>query len=80
MPMMDTEKLLAIPKLPVSTGELMGKAVVETLQIWKGVPDWLAGLCFDTTSLNTGINMDAITVIQKAFDKCLLFLACHHIF
>lgn len=75
---LNTEKLLAIPKLPVSTGELMGNAVVQTLQDWKGVPDWLAGLCFDTTSANTGINTGAITVIQRAFDKRLLLLACRH--
>ena len=75
---LNTEKLLAIPKLPVSTGELMGNAVVQTLQDWKGVPDWLAGLCFDTTSTNTGINTGAITVIQRAFDKRLLLLACRH--
>jgi len=75
---LNTEKLLAIPKLPVSTGELMGNAVVQTLQDWKGVPEWLAGLCFDMTSANTGINTGAITVIQQAFDKRLLFLACDH--
>jgi len=75
----DVEKLLAIPKLPGSgTGLLMGNAVVEALQQWPGVPEWLAGLCFDTTSANTGIHAGAITVIQKAFDKRLLFLACRH--
>ena len=73
-----TEKLLAIPKLPISTGEIMGNAVVQTLQDWDGVPDWLAGLCFDTTSSNTGIHTGAITVIQRAFEKRLLFLACRH--
>ena len=57
----NTEKLLAIPRLPTSTGELMGKAVVQTLQDWKGVSDWLAGLCFDTTSSNTGIHNGAIS-------------------
>jgi hypothetical protein len=74
----NTEKLLAIPKLPTTTGALMGKAVVQTLQDWKGVPDWLAGLCFDTTSSNTLIHTGAITVIQRMFDKRLLFLACRH--
>jgi len=75
---LNVEKLLAIPKLPVSTGELMGNAVVQTLQDWKDVPYWLAGLCFDTTSSNTGVNTGAITIIQRAFDKRLLFLACRH--
>ena len=38
----------------------------------------MAGLCFDITSSNTGIHQGAITVIQQAFDKRLLFLACRH--
>ena len=75
---LNVEKLLAIPILPASTGELMGNAVVETLREWQGVPEYLAGLCFDTTSANTGIHTGAITVIQKALDKRLLFLACRH--
>jgi hypothetical protein len=74
----NTEKLLAIHKLPMSTGQLMGKTVVETLQDWMGVSDWLAGLCFDTTSSNTGIHSGGITVIQQMFDGRLLFLACRH--
>jgi len=60
----NVEKLLAIPKLPESTGELMGNAVVQTLQDWEGVTDWLAGLGFDITSSNTGVHTGAITVIQ----------------
>ena len=76
------QKLLAIPKLSGSgTGGMMGNKVVEILRQWEGVPEWLAGLCFDTTSANTGIHKGAITVIQKAFEKRLLFLACrHHMF
>ena len=68
-------KLLENPKLSETTGELMGNAVVQTLQDWEGVSDWLAGLCFDTTSSNTGVHTGAITVIQRAFDRRLLFLA-----
>jgi len=75
----NVEKLLAIPKLPVSTGELMGNIVVQTLQGWNDAPDWLVGLCFDTTSSTTGVHTSAILVIQQAFDKRrLLFLACRH--
>lgn len=72
------EKLLAIPKLSTGTGLQMGKTIVEVLQDWNGVPEWLAGLCFDTTSSNTGVHTGAISVIQKAFEKRLLFLACRH--
>lgn len=78
----EIEKLLAIPKLPGSgTGIRMGNKVVEILRQWEGVPQWIAGLCFDTTSANTGVHNGAITVIQRAFDKRILFLACrHHMF
>ena len=73
------EKLLAIPKLPGSgTGVMMGSKVVEVLKQWEGVPEWLAGLCFDTTSANTGLHNRAINIVQQAFDKRLLFLACRH--
>jgi len=44
------------------------------------VSECLTGLCFDTTSANTGVNGPAM-VIQEAFDKRLLFLVCrHHLF
>ena len=47
----NVDKLLAIPKLPGSgTGRMMGNAVVDELHQWTGVPELLAGLCFDTTS------------------------------
>ena len=73
----DVEKLLAISKIQGSgTDNLMGNAVINVLQHWMGVPEWLAGLCFDTTSSNTNIHNGAIAFIQQAFDKCLLFLAC----
>jgi len=57
------EKLLAIPKLPgCGTGRLMGNAVVDVLRQWTGVQEWLAGICFDTTSANSGIHMEQITL------------------
>ena len=75
----NVETLLAIPKLPGSgTGRLTGNAVVDALRQWTGMPEYLAGFCFDITRANTGVHTGAITVIQKAFDKQLLFLACRH--
>ena len=68
-----TEKLLAIPKLPISTGEIMGNAVVQTLQDWDGVPHWLAGQCFDTTSSNTGIYTGAISHSACIWETPLVF-------
>ena len=52
----EIEKLLAIPKVPGSgTGVLVGNKVFEILRQWDGVPEWLAGLYFDTTSSDTGV-------------------------
>lgn len=66
---MNTEKLLGISKLQSGTGLMMGNAAVQLLQDWDKIPEFLAGLCFDTTSANTGIHTGAITIIQKAFGK-----------
>ena len=77
------EKLLAIPKLPGSgTGFLMGNKIVEIIRQWKGMPECTSWFVFfNTTTANTGVHNGAITVMQQAFDKCLLFLACrHHIY
>ena len=73
---LNVEKLLVIPKLSLSTGELMGNSIVEVLKKRKDVPDWLVGFCFDTPSSNTGGHASAITIIQKAYDKvyCLFVL------
>jgi len=75
---LDVEKLLGIPMLPVGTGVMMGNKVVEFVRDWPGVEEHLAGLCFDTTASNTGIHAGAITVVQQAFNRRLLFLACRH--
>ncbi|ESO02990.1 hypothetical protein HELRODRAFT_173825 [Helobdella robusta] len=73
----NVEKLIAIPKVG-GTGINIGTTIVQLLQNWEGVSNWLAGLCFDTPSSNTGIHTGAITIIQKSFNKHLLFLACRH--
>ena len=50
----------------------MANSVVEVLKKWKEKKN------FATRSSNTGIHAGVITIIQKANDKCLLFLACRH--
>ena len=75
---LDIEKLLGIPMLPVGSGTMMGQKVVEFVREWAGVGEHLVGLCFDTTSSNTGIHTGAITVVQQSLKRRLLFLACRH--
>ena len=72
------KKLMAIPKLSVSTSELMGILVIKVLKEWKDVPDWLPGLCFDTKSSNADVQNCAITIIHQAYGTHSLLLACNH--
>lgn len=67
------DKLLGIAKLV-----LMGQKTVEFLREWPGLEERLTGLCFDTNTGNTGIHTGTITIVQQAFNKRLLFLACRH--
>lgn len=69
----EVEKLLDIPAISFGTGLEMGNAIMKLLTDWHGVDDFLAVLCFDTTSVNTSIHIGAITVVQNAFNKRLLF-------
>ena len=75
---LNIEKLLAIPKHTMNTGQLMGNTVIQTLLNWKDVHDWFASICFHTTSSNPGAHTGAITVIWQVHHKHVLFLACRH--
>ena len=59
---LNIEKLLAIPKHTMNTGQLMGNTVIQTLLNWKDVPDWFASICFDATCSNLSVHTGAITV------------------
>ena len=47
----------------------------EFFRVWPGFEEYLADLCFDTTSGNTGIYTAAITIVQQSFNRCLLLRA-----
>ena len=49
----NTEKLLGVPKISKGTGEAMAEATVASLAEW-GIKEQVIGMCFDTTSSNTG--------------------------
>lgn len=55
----EVEKLLDIPKVPFGICLEMWHSITELLTGWHVVIDFLTGLCFDTTSLNTGIPSSA---------------------
>lgn len=48
-----TEQLLGVPKMESGTGANQAEAILEALRDWE-VTDRVKGMCFDTTTSNTG--------------------------
>ena len=53
----------------------MGNAVIQFLRGCEGFSEHVAGMCFNTTSGNTGTHTG---VIQEAFQQHILVLACRY--
>jgi len=70
-------QLLAVPKIPAGTGQAQAKAVFEVVQDWK-IAEKVCGICFDTTSSNTGRLSGACVILQQLLGRSLLHLACRH--
>lgn len=64
-PTIEFEKLLAIPKLPSSSGAAMASAIVRTIEEWK-LKDRVEALSFDTTASNTGVHSGCRQLIREA--------------
>ncbi|XP_044578119.1 uncharacterized protein LOC123260851 [Cotesia glomerata] len=63
-----------------STGANEAEVIFEALNEWN-ITDNIVGICFDTTSVNTGDKSGACILLEKKLNKELLYLACrHHIF
>ena len=63
----DVVKLLSVPKLQDGTAASMAQAITQTIDDW-GLRDRIKGLCFDTTSSNTGTkNGTCISVGRRAW-------------
>jgi len=75
--------LLATTAIGCGTGEEQANACLSTLDDWHlRVQVWgLEIFVFDTTSYNTGLNMGACTLIERALGTDLVWIACrHHVF
>ena len=74
-------KLLGVPPLPHKSdqraGDLISKATTNLLNNWE-CKDSVYGMCFDTTSSNTGHLTAACVAIQRELGSPLLWLACRH--
>lgn len=74
------EKILGIAKLAAGSGEEQAEATIQCLTLW-GVSDDVIGMCFDTTSSNTGTKKGACILLEQKIGRNLLHFACrHHIF
>ncbi|XP_065680271.1 uncharacterized protein LOC124806608 isoform X1 [Hydra vulgaris] len=69
--------LLGVPALPSSSGENMYIGIMKILEEYDLISK-VCGVCFDTTSSNTGSKKGSLTRIAREVDKYLLLLACRH--
>ena len=70
-------QLLVVPKLLSGTGAAQASAVFDALNEWK-IADNVKGVCFDTTSSNTGLKSGACVTLEHLLGHDLLHLACRH--
>ena len=70
-------QLLKVSKVSGGSGENQSSAVVQCLEEWN-LQSRVVGMCFDTTSSNTGVHNGACILIEQKLEKELLHLACRH--
>lgn len=73
----ETQQLLGVPKITAGTGASQAEAVYSCLVDW-GVEAHVVGMCFDTTSSNTGHKAGACALIEAKLKRPLMHLACRH--
>ena len=73
----DVVKLLSVPKLQDGTAASMAQAITQTIDDW-GLRDRIKGLCFDTTSSNTGTKNGTCIQLEEELGRQLVNLACRH--
>ena len=71
------DQLLNVPKLSAGTGEASAAAVYESVVAWN-ICQQVKGMCFDTTSVNSGIRAGACILLEQKMEKDLLWFACRH--
>ena len=69
--------LLRVPQLALSTGEDQFLGVMDLIKEYQHTSK-TRGICFDTTSSNTGTNKGSVSTISKELDKYFLQIACRH--
>lgn len=70
-------KILGISDLSRGTAEEQFLAIEKTIEQWK-VTSFIKGICFDTTSVNTGKRSGTCEKLREKFNGKILTLACRH--
>jgi hypothetical protein len=70
-------KFLSCPKLLSGTGLNQANAVYNALNEW-GIIDNVRGMCFDTTSSNTGSRNGACEILEQKLERQLMAFGCRH--
>lgn len=70
-------KLLAVPTIPDGTGQSQARASMQAIEDWH-CADNIVGVCYDTTSSNTGRLRGAVVRLEDMLEKRLLRLECRH--
>jgi len=74
---MGETKLLEIPKIPAGTGKAEVEAENNAIREWR-LEDAVRGMCFNTTSSNTGRLSGACIILEKLMGRPLLHCGCRH--
>ena len=73
----DQSQLLAVPNLQCGTGEAQVKAIFAVLKEWN-LEEKIQGMCFDTSSSNTGQHKRTCTFLEQLVSHKPLHIGCHH--
>lgn len=70
-------KVLGVAELQRGTGLAQYESIEDQLRDWN-IEDKIKGICFDTTSTNTGEKSGTCHRLQQKYDNNILSLACRH--
>ena len=75
----NVDKLIDVVELDKGTGKNIADEVFHSVCNWE-VEDNIAACCYDTTSVNTGVNNGAFANLEDLLGRPLLACACRHHF
>ncbi|KAG0730067.1 hypothetical protein GWK47_029052 [Chionoecetes opilio] len=73
----DTEELLGVPVSADGTGQSVAETVLKLVRE-SSLEGNIIGMAFDMTAANTGMVQGVCIRIERALEKPLVWLACHH--